>query len=96
LPPSRTQLLALYGEAMLAAQEFEEALAGLLGARRELALIAADELTEEVQEELERLWNSVFTRTAGSLRNELGLAGSLGIAVDKAIDARNLLVHHYL
>ena len=96
LPTSRTQLLALYGEAMLAAQEFEEALAGLLGVRRELALIAADELTEEVQEELERLWNSLFTRTAGSLRNELGLAGGLGIAVDKAIDARNLLAHHYL
>jgi hypothetical protein len=81
---------------ILAAQEFEEALAGLLGVRRELALTAADQLTEEVQEELERLWDGLFTRTAGSLRNELGLAGSLGLAVDQAIAARNLLAHHYL
>jgi hypothetical protein len=96
--PTRGEVLALYAEVMLAMQQFEESLVGLLGVRRELAIIMRPEFgtTVEDGEEIERLWEGLFRRTAGALVNDLQLTGQLGREVESAVKARNLLAHHYL
>jgi len=87
-PPSRAEVLCAYGEAMLAAQELEDAMAGLLGARRQLELHDSTELY--------KIWDEIFTSTAGVLRKKLDLPGALGDELQEAVTARNLLAHHYL
>jgi hypothetical protein len=95
---TREQVLALFGEAMLAAQQLEEALVGLLGVRRELAVFVRGEfgLTAEDGDEVERVWEGLFRRPVGALLKQLKLAGELGRDVEDAVGARNLLAHHYL
>jgi hypothetical protein len=44
-PVTRDEVLALYGAAMRAAEEFEEAMVGLVCVRNELSLIEEDALT---------------------------------------------------
>ena len=59
--PTSDDVLARYGEVMLAVQQFEESLVGLLGVRRELTVMQrASELTTEDIEELESLWGDCF------------------------------------
>jgi hypothetical protein len=89
----RHEILALYGQAMLEAQLFEEALVGLLGVRGEVEAVERDEI-EEVGD-LDA-WESLFTLPAGNVARQLGLAGNLGDQVRQGIEARNLLAHHYL
>lgn len=95
---TRDQVLALFGEAMLAAQQLEEALVGLLGVRREIAVLTRDDFGQSIEdnEEIERIWERLFRRTAGALVKELKLSGDLGRDVEDAVQARNLLAHHYL
>lgn len=45
---TRDQVLALFGEAMLAAQQLEEALVGLLGVRREIAVLTRDDFGQSI------------------------------------------------
>lgn len=96
--PTRGEVLALYGEAMLAVQQLEEAMVGLLGVRKELSVLMQRDLepiSEDVRE-FERCWEGLFSQTGGYLRGELRLAGQLGQEVERAVRARNLLAHHYL
>lgn len=95
---SREGVLALYAAAMLAAQELEEALVGLLGVRGELAILMRRDSgpTAADGDEVERLWEDLFRRPAGGLVRDLKLAGELGRDVQDAVTARNLLAHHYL
>jgi hypothetical protein len=86
--PSRAELLCAYGEAMLAAQELVDAMASLLGARRQLE--------PHDSTELYKIWHEIFTSTAGALRKKLDLPGALGDELQEAVSARNLLAHHYL
>jgi hypothetical protein len=96
--PTREEILALYGAAMRAAQDLEEAMAGLVGVRSELSVIARNDLapSPEQIEALERIWEDLFAWPAGRLRNELKLGGQLGEDLERAVRARNLLAHHYL
>jgi hypothetical protein len=92
--PSRDDVLALYGAAMHAAQDFEEAMVGLLGVRKELSIIERDAFDELDAAYLE--WEKLFTWPAGRLSNKLRLEGRLAEDVQRAVAARNLLAHHYL
>jgi hypothetical protein len=94
--PTREEVLSLFGETTLAVQELEEAMAGLIGAHRELVILGDDPLSDDAGDRLEAAWRDVFNLTAGKLRTELRLDGALGQQLEDAVDARNLLVHHYL
>lgn len=89
----RTEALASYGEAMLAVQELEEQMVGLVGLRRELAS-QIDQAADDNKHEA--VWEDLFTWPAGRLRNELEVGEQLAREVEQAISARNLLAHHYL
>jgi hypothetical protein len=92
--PSPSEVLAVYGEAMLEAQRLEEAMVGLLGVRAELD--AAERQDWEEFTRAQEAWEGLFTMTAGRLRTLLALEGELGDELERAVDARNLLTHHYL
>lgn len=89
--------MAAYGETMLAVQQFEEAMVGLLGASAEIeAVNTADieNLMERLGETQER-WEPLFSKPAGWLARLLGYDDPAD-DVRLAVDARNLLAHHYL
>jgi hypothetical protein len=92
--PTRDEVLALYGAALHAAQDFEEALVGLLGVRKELSIIERDAFDELDAAYLK--WEKLFSWTAGHLSKELRLQAGLADDVERAVAARNLLAHHYL
>lgn len=82
---------------MFAAQQFELALAGLLGVRNELE--ARDRLgypDNDVNDELEKIWDEILGLTAGRVTHHLQLIGELADAVKQGITARNRLAHFYL
>jgi hypothetical protein len=92
--PTREEVLALYGNAMHAAQDFEEAVVGLLGVRTEVSIIeraASDELDPAYRE-----WGELLTWPTGRVSNALRLQSRLTGEVQRALAARNLLAHHYL
>lgn len=91
---NHADILALYGEAMLQVQHFEEALVGLLGVRREIEAAAVDEITDAI--ESMDAWSALFTLPAGRVAQCLALPGKLGDRIRRGIEARNLLAHHYL
>jgi hypothetical protein len=93
---ARVDVLCAFGDAMLAAQTLEEAMAGLLGARREILLVDTKLMSADFGPEREEIWGEIFSATAGSLRSQLGLTGELGEELKRAVAARNLLAHHYL
>lgn len=90
----RDEILVTYSEAMLEAQHLEEALVGLLGVREELE--AAGSASEMDPISAVEEWEELFRLPAGGLARRLELAGNLGDEVKHAIEARNLLAHHYL
>jgi hypothetical protein len=97
-PPTREDVMAAYGEAMLAAQQFEEAVVGLLGATGEVDAVNASSDGYDVMKRLDaaqQRWDPLFKKTAGQLRNLLGDDDGLA-DMPLAVDARNLLAHHYL
>ena len=82
---------------MLAVQQFEEALVGLIGTTGELAAVeetdfAALQMPDYPWEE----WVRLFKLPAGELSKRTGLAHALAKDVERAITARNRLAHHYL
>lgn len=92
--PTRDEVLALYGSAMLAAQDFEEAMVGLVGVRTEISIVeraASDQLDGAYRE-----WGELFTWPTWRVSNALRLQGQLAEDVQHASAARNLLAHHYL
>jgi hypothetical protein len=94
--PTRQEVLALYGEAMIAVQRFEQAMIDLLGARKELPLRGDTDPSSEEEDELERFWEKLFTWPAGQLRSALKLPPAVDVEIGEAVEARNLLAHHYL
>jgi hypothetical protein len=92
--PSRADVLALYGEAMVEAQRLEQSMVGLLGARAELDAAAREDWDEFGR--AQQAWETLFRRTGGTLRRRLELNGELGDELERAVHARNNLAHHYL
>ena len=93
---ARADVLCAYGDAMLAAQTLEDAMAGLLGARKEILLVDTKLASADFNRDREKIWEDVFGAPAGRLRSQLGLTGELGEELKRAVGARNLLAHHYL
>jgi hypothetical protein len=94
--PSRADVLAQYGEALLAAQELEEAMVGLIGVRAELAVAASEPFDMEEFSRAQEAWEHLFALPAGRLGKLLALEGEVGGEVERAVCARNMLAHHYL
>lgn len=92
--PTREDVMAAYGEAMLAVQQFEEAMVGLLGASGEVAAAQSDDVMTNLSTAQEQ-WEPLFTKPAGALCKLLGYKDPAA-DVRIAVDARNLLAHHYL
>lgn len=93
----RSGVLALYGEAMLATQRFEQAMVGLVGAWGELEASHDLDAFAGAQD----AWDQLYGMSAGRLRKMLEngqrLADpELAWDVERAVEARNLLAHHYL
>lgn len=93
-PPTREDVLAAYGEAMLAVQQFEEAMVGLLGASAEVDATDSDDVMKHL-DDAQQQWEPLFTKTAGQLSKLLGYDDPAA-EVRLAVNARNLLAHHYL
>ncbi len=91
---SRTDVLALYGEAMAESQRLEQSMVGLLGVRAELDAAAREDWEEFGR--AQQAWERLFSLTAGKLRQLLVLEGELGDELERAVHARNNLAHHYL
>ena len=89
--------MAAYGEAMLAVQQFEEAMVGLLGARAEIKAVDTSEIEDMMDRlgETQEQWEPLFSKTAGCLAMLLGYDDPAD-DVRLAVKARNLLAHHYL
>jgi hypothetical protein len=92
--PSRANVLALYGEAMVESQRLEQSMVGLLGVRAELDAAAREDWDEFGR--AQQAWERLFSVPAGRLRQRLALEGELGDELELAIHARNSLAHHYL
>ena len=95
LHPTRDVVLAAYAAAMLAAQQLEEAMVGLVGITHDLDLWKRGENASDF-DRLEQGWESLFDLTAGQLLQKLQVDDDLAADIQQAVTARNLLAHHYM